>query len=498
MQVTDPRTGAFLKMGAGRMASVAAPKWDAIVASMSPHGQRAFVEDQRQGPIARAGRGGGKSYGMGARYHRPSAAHPGGSSVFVTISAERSRDILLPGVWKLNEKFGLGIQERKKDNALVWPNGYRVLMRGCKDRSECNKRRGTPWVVAGWDECDSINPGLLEYDIHECVEPRLADYNGKWFAGGTPGAVLSGYWYKLSSGESSDYPLYTWDARTNPYIRAQKYFLDTLTRMQGVPERSTWPAGVTSLQQIIDNPVHWHLLPARFIREYLGRWVTDLRALIYKLLPKNSYVTLPIEPDFWTIGCDLGSNNPDNPDLDHAAITVACSNRSLPYVWIAESFRVEDPTVDSLAARLCQLLEKYPEAVVHLDSASAGKLIELTFKKMGIPVQMAIKSHKLRRIQLMQSGLGNGNIQLQMTGCMDLRHEATALTWNEARNSHNERCADDVWDSAHYAVMPHLGDYQPEHNPIEEGTKEWETAQEMADYEEALKASMGDSYEEAA
>jgi len=91
--VSDPRIGALLRLGTGRWGSVSSPKWREICASMSPAGQRPFAEDQQQGVIARAGRGAGKSYGMAAKFHRPSAAHPGCSSVFITISVERSRDI---------------------------------------------------------------------------------------------------------------------------------------------------------------------------------------------------------------------------------------------------------------------------------------------------------------------------------------------------------------------------------------------------------------------
>lgn len=451
--------------------------------------QRAFVEDMRQGVRVRAGRGGGKSYGMMAKFHRPSAAHPGCSSVFVTISAERSRDILLPAMWKMNDRFQLGITERRKDNALVWPNGYRVMMRGCKDRTECNKRRGTPWVVAGWDECDSINPKLLEYDLHDCVEPRLMDYKGQWFVGGTPGTIPQGYWFKLSSG-NADVPLHTWDARHNPHIEALQFFIRTLQRMQGVPERKSWPEGITSLAGIIQDPKHWHLLPARFVREYLGAWVIDLTALIYKITPANTYATLPIEPDTWTIGIDLGANGPENEDLDHAAYAVCASHSSLPFIWVAEAKRMPDITLETLAARISQLLEKYPQANVHIDSASAGKIIEKTYQRMGLPIQHALKGPKLRRIQLMQGKVQNRNLQLHITETMDLRSEAVSLVWDDTRTTHSPKCADDCWDACMYAALPHFGDYEPEENAPAVGGKEWQRQQEMEEYEAALQEAM--------
>lgn len=488
--MSDSRIQALLDMGRGRMASVDSPKWADIVASMSPIGQRPFVLDQRQGAIALAGRGAGKSYGMAAKYHRPSAAHPGCSSVFVSLSGARAREILSPGIWKLNEKFGLGITERAKDNSFVWPNGYRVLLRGCSDSVEVAKRRGTPWVLAGWDETAAISNTLLKMDIHEAVEPRLADYDGRWFAGGTPGPIEIGYWHELSTG-AAGYPVHEWDARTNPHINAMKFMLDTLQRMQAVPPRETWPADCSSLMDIINNPKHWHLLPATFVREYLGKWVQDLTALIYRLTKKNNYLDWPIEPNYITIGCDLGSYNEEDEKLqklDKAAITVACSHSSLPNIWVPESRKLREVDLDILHDDLAATIRRYPQASVHIDSASAGKLVELTFRKWGIPIQGAVKGPKLRRIQLVQSAIRTGNLQLKQDSCMDFRSESMRLVWDETRTLHSEVCEDDAADSLLMACAPHLGDHEPAPPPPPQpGSPEWQQSQELAEFERAFE-----------
>lgn len=497
--MTDPRVKAVIKQGVGRMGGVMTPGWNRILEGMPTlahpgfKGARAFASCRKQGAIARAGRGGGKSTSMLGRYHAVSAAHPRQSSVFVSISAERSRDILGPAVWKFNELYDTRITEKRGDGCFEWPNGYRVLYRGCKDINECNKRRGVPWVAAGWDECASINNTLLQYDIHECVEPRLVDFNGKWFAGGTPGAVPQGYWYELSSGYNHTYPLFCWDARHNPHMpNVLKYFADTLNRMQGVPDRQLWPEGATSILDLINDPKAWKLLPAGFVREYLGQWVLDLRALVYKLTPKNSFTEFPIVPDYWTIGLDLGAHSEDTPDLDHAAVSVCASHSTLPMTWVVESKHLSDVTVDSLALYVCDLLKKYPMASCHIDGTSAGKLIERSLQRMGIPIQCADKAHKLRRIQMVQSRLRNGMLQLHMTQCMDARQEAVNLLWNDKRNDHSERCQDDCWDSILYAATPHFSAEPPkEDTGPEKGSPEWMAQQEMAEFEQALADAMG-------
>jgi hypothetical protein len=492
--MSDPRVKALIRQGVGRMGGVMTPGWARILDSMSNEGhpgyegQRAFAMCRRQGARARAGRGGGKSFAHVGRFHSVSAAHPRCSSVFVTISAERSRDILFPAVWKFNDTYGTCIEEKRGDGLFEWPNGYKLLYRGCKDINECNKRRGTPWVMAAWDEAASINQGLLEYDIHECVEPRLMDYNGIWSISGTPGPVPQGYWYDLSSGDDPLQPLFCWDARHNPHMpNVLKFFSETLQRMQGVPDRSKWPPHASSVLDLINDPQCWKILPASFVREYLAQWILDLKAIIYKITPKNSYAEFPIKPDYWTIGIDLGAHSEEDPDLDHAAVSVCASHSSLPFIWCPESHKLSDVTVDSLAAYVCQLLVKYPGATCHIDGTSAGKLIENTLKKMGIPIQCADKAKKLRRIQLVQSAIRSGNLQLHIRECMDLRNEATALVWNDKRDDHSPKCDDDAWDSLLYAATPHMGDYRPEENPVVPGSKEWQAAQEMAEYEQALQ-----------
>jgi hypothetical protein len=457
---------------------------------MSPVGQLGFARDTRQGPIALAGRGSGKSFTMATKYDSVNDAHPNCSSVFVAVSSERARDIMLPAIWKLNETYGCGITERRGERSVVWPNEYRLLFRGCGDRGECDKRRGTPWVMAGWDEPASISPGLLEYDIHECVEPRLADYNGQWFVGGTPGPIEVGYWHKLSSG-AAGYPVHTWDARTNPYMDAMRFMYETLQRMQGVPPRDQWPAHCNTLMDLINDPKCWHLLPAKFVREYLGRWVKDLRALIYRLTAKNNYRTLPIEPNYKTIGCDLGSYNEDDSELRHldkAAISVCLSHSSMPTIWTPESRKLREVDLDILHHELRGTLDRHPGAVVHVDTASAGKLVELTFAKWGIPIVGAEKGRKLRRIQLGQAAVDNGNLQLKEGECNDLREESTTLVWNDARDNHSEICADDAWDSELMAAVPHFGDHQPPPpKEPEPGTPEYVQQQELAEFEEALE-----------
>lgn len=474
-------------LGQGMGGHADSPLWSRIMAETFAK-QREFV---LHGDIGKAGRGAGKSHGHARKFHRRSHLYPGKSAVFVTLSAERSRDILLPALEQLSEKYSLGLREYRKANAMVWPNGYRVLFRGCKDRVEANKRRGTPWVEAGWDECDTINSNLLEYDIHECVEPRLVDFNGSWCATGTPGAVPSGYWHTLSCGENPHYRVVEWDARQNPHMPGvMPYFEKALRRMDGLPPKEKWPAGVTTLAELFCRE-HMHLLPAKFVREYLGLWVMDLQSLVYRITPRNNYSgTIPFPIARTTIGLDLGGaeSKGERAKLDHTAITVCQSCATLPTIWVPESYKLKDVNADSLAIHLLGLIERYPDATVEIDSSSAGVIVERTLRLRGIPVRATVKGPKLRRIQAVQGVILAGHLRLSLTKTMALRDEAVTLVWGDERKDHSPKCDDDAWDSLLYAAIPHIGEAEQEPLPTHQpkpGSREAIEAQEAAELEEA-------------
>lgn len=497
----DPRLNAFLRFGQTLGGYADSPQWASIMAGCHAK-QRLFIE---HADIAVAGRGGGKSEGQARKFHRRSHLFPMKSSVFITLSADRSRDILLPALESMSEKYNLGLREYRKANAMVWPNGYRVLFRGCKDRVEANKRRGTPWVEAGWDEPDTIASNLLEYDIHECVEPRLVDFNGSWFATGTPSAVPIGYWHTLSDGNNPHYRVVEWDARENPYMpNVLSYFEKALRLMDGIPPKEKWPYGVTRLDQLYCKE-HMHLLPAKFVREYLGLWVMDLQSLIYRLTPRNSYSgTIPFDVTRTTIGLDLGGaeSKGERHKLDRTAICVMQSTANLPTIWVPECYKLLDVTSDNLAVHLLHLLERYPDATVEIDSASAGVIVERTLRLRGIPVRAAIKGPKLRRIQAVQSRIASGNLRLHLTKCMALREEATTLVWDDLRKEHSPRCDDDAWDSLLMAIMPHVGDDEeapplPRHEP-KPGSREAIERQEAEELEEAFAEACRSIDDEAA
>lgn len=479
--------------------------WAPLVASLHPK-QKEFV---LRSDVGLAGRGGGKSTGAAAKFHRPWAANAMRSSVFVTASAERARDILMPALMQVSAVTGVKIFEYAKARAAIWPNGYRLLFRGCKDANEANKRRGTGWVRAGWDECDSIAPRLFRYDVEECVEPRLVDFAGEMFFTGTPGAIPEGYWHEISSGENKSLTVCRWDARDNPHLHdVLGYFQKALRRICGAaPSERTLHAvlrhyGGNRTPPELDNwipllePKHHEFLPPQFVREYLGLWIDDAQSLCYRLSQRNSYAgPIPGQVTEVAIGLDLGGQSQETPHLDHCAWTVACVTDSSPVVWIPESHKVGDMTPQALGARALQLVEQYSyegvRPMVYIDSAGAGKLIERQFRMLGIPVVPQIKGPKLQRIQLVQHLVQTGGLRMSYDHTRDLREEASILAWNERHTDHHPRLPDDAWDSCLGAVVPLMQDHDltEDREPTD---AELAQREEDREFDEAIRESMAE------
>jgi hypothetical protein len=502
--VTSPLLRAAIRQGSqGGGRFIDSPSWQKVIAGAHKT-QRAFVEHPGIA-IGEAGRGAGKSFGSAKRFHRPAANHPMGTSVFITQNVERSRDILLPALLHLDRQHGWGLREYRKANAIIWPNGYRVLFRGCKDRNECNKRRGTPWVVAGWDECDAIASNLLEYDIHECVEPRL-DFRLPWFATGTPGVLETGYWHFLCSGKNPNYKVFHWDARENPHIKDPvAYFLKALRRLLRIDpmedlytalvrelcKRGEAPDGLEQATDFLLDAFN-HLLPAKFLREYLGLWAKDIAQLCYILSPRNNFAgPPPLVIEQTTIALDLGGASIDEPDLDHCAWAVAQASRLTQKIYVREARKSSDMDPTRLGMQCLQLLERYaPDGgtvIVYVDSASAGKLIERHFRSMGIPVRAAIKGPKKQRILMVKGAIERGDVLFSYKETTDFRSEASVLVWNDKMTDHHEKCADDCSDALLYAVVPLLDEYEPEHEAPEPGTAEYERMIEAEEFEERYR-----------
>jgi len=95
---------------------------------------------------------------------------------------------------------------------------------------------------------------------------------------------------------------------------------------------------------------------------------------------------------------------------------------------------------------------------------------------------------------LFRSLIADKFLLLHQLGCHDLRQEAVSLVWDETRTVHSEKCADDVWDALLYAACPHVDSLeQAPPQPPAPGSDEWARAENMQEYEAALREAMDEA-----
>jgi hypothetical protein len=115
--------------------------WAQLLADLHEK-QRAFVLDRSPRKCALKGRRGGGSYGTGAWLVQDWWKFPGGMSLFLAHTKEAAKNILWPTLEDLNERYGLGVTFNGLDLAATFPNGYRIVLKGAKDRAQIEKLRG--------------------------------------------------------------------------------------------------------------------------------------------------------------------------------------------------------------------------------------------------------------------------------------------------------------------------------------------------------------------
>jgi hypothetical protein len=73
--------------------------------------------------------------------------------VFSALNSDRARDIMMRDPHVQHQLRHPDHRERS-ERAVYWPNGYRLLFRGCSDQAggSCE----ASWVAAGWG-CATIN-----------------------------------------------------------------------------------------------------------------------------------------------------------------------------------------------------------------------------------------------------------------------------------------------------------------------------------------------------
>lgn len=339
--------------------------------------QDAFVGDLSQFLAACTTRRAGKSTGLARRFYKQMEKHPGSLSRYIALTRDSARDIMLPALMELNDLYNWQAKFVENPLTMTIPNGAKLRLIGADMKNFIPRLRGAKTVANAIDEAQSFGPHL-ESLVNDVIVPTMADYEDSWLAvTGTPGPVPRGFFYDITEGGIGDYSMHRWSLLNNPHLPNPKEFIEKLK------QRQKWDD---------DNPT--------LLREWMGRWVLDLNALLIKYSEtKNHYDELPHHAMHYIIGVDIGHKDAD-------AIAVLGWSDFSSKIYLIEEIVTKEQDLTTLATQLDAVVAKYKPDKLVMDEGALGKKIAEEFRRRKhIPVQPADKHRKMENVALLNDWL---------------------------------------------------------------------------------------------
>jgi hypothetical protein len=425
-----------------------------VLAALHPK-QRAFAYDLARRIAAHCGRRSGKSHGIAGRFLITAIRNPGETSVFIAISAATANEIIGQAFRVLGRAIGWQPRQTSRNGQIYWefPNGHRLWVAGCKNKSEAEKFRGFRYCGAAVDEADSMR-SHLQYLCEDVLEPALMDLDGWLALTGTPGATPAGYFHDVTTGsnELQKWVTYHWTCLDNPFLPNAAAWLRRRQVELGMNDTSP-----------------------RYLREYLGQWVKDTDALVYAYDPTinqvNGEIDLTLGEWRYIIGIDLGVD-------DATAFVVGAYLLGHPDLHIVESQSWTDLGPSSSYGRLMEWRHRYPGCRVVADTGGQGRAFTKEWAdRFNLYVESAKTGPQLSvqgQVAFFNGLLRSGSIKVHQPACRSLTYEWSQLPWDDDRTHHQTGYPDHEADAARYCILAMRPNYKAEHELPAVGSPEWQ------------------------
>lgn len=430
--------------------------------------QRSFVEDPSRYKAALCARRAGKSYGVAAWLLAGAHQHPGQRSVYITLSRSKAYEIIGSALKFYSHKYDLGIQIRGVEGSLnvCLPNGHRIWLAGCSDKSEIEKFRGEALTRAVVDEAQAFGDYLKSL-VDDALTPALLDARGDLALIGTPGPVCAGYFYDVTEGRTpgvAPWPTHRWTALDNSFIP------HAAQELEDIRVRNGWT---------VDHPT--------YKRESLGLWVNDANQIIYPLEPnENSYSTLPEGRYSYALGVDIGFTR-------CSAFVVMALRRPQQELYCLEATKVPGLLPQDLVTHVKGIQDRYKAEGISLpvivDEGGLGVGYAETMRFHGLGAIAAEKQGKRNAQEWLRGTVIARRCKFNWTQTQPLIRECATLAFGEDQEE-DERFERDACDAFLYAsrfLCPSMGK-EPEPPPPAYGTQQYWRQQMAAQKAKAAQA----------
>lgn len=338
--------------------------------------------------------------------------------------------------WSLNET----------ELRVTTPKGGVLLVKGAEGgdpEEEREKLRGLKLRRALCDEPHTYADTLRKL-LRDVIEPGLGDLRGDCIVNGTPGIVCSGAWHEISTGilppgdrrpatALQKWARWHWDLRRNPFFPDAESYLQDVLRENGWTE---------------EDPT--------FQREYLGRWVVDVTAQVYRYVFARNHVTIVpgYERESWvhSIGVDFGV-------VDECAWTVLASPPHGNEIYAIHSEARAGWLPEQAAEFTHRLVTEYKPHRLVGDAGGLGKPYVEEYNRRfntGMSMDAAQKVEKRAHIELMNGDLAVGRLKVLLPHCEELAGQWENLPWaNSDREREHAGYKNHRADSCLYAWRDH-------------------------------------------
>lgn len=391
--------------------------------------QLAFILDTAKRITNDTGRRGGKTHAVARRIAR--AANSGKRCLIVSLSKPHAIELYWAELTKLCEALKLDVKIDNVRHVIHFSSGGLVALGGVSTKDEREKCRGKGWHEVVCDETGSFGV-FLQYFLEDVLDATLADYDGTLILAGTPSPSGAGYFHDVC--HSVMWSHHHWTVLEN----------EMLPQWAG---KADW----RSLAEAFLAEKKTKLYPAKFEREYLGKWVRDLSALLVHFdEATNRYDVLPPGSYQYVMGIDTGSR-------DASAIIVLAVSRSTSGIYLIDEWQKSGVLIDGLVDQIRKMAVGRDGIRMVIDPANK-QLVDSMAALYHLPLELADKAGKAAHIEIMNGASHQGVFRLpRKSGTWD---QACALEWNDQRTREREGQACDLFDAMLYAFwLAHLSNY---------------------------------------
>lgn len=416
--------------------------------------QNAFITDPSRYIAAQCSRRSGKSTGLAIRFLNTMAKYPKSQCLYLALTFDSAKQILLPALNELNDRFKLGCTFT--DATMKHPNGSVLRLMGADMKNFIKRVKGRKYPGIGIDEAQDFGPHL-ESLINDVLTPSIADYADGWLAvTGTPGPVPQGYFFDITQNRKFGFSFHAWTITDNLYMPDPKGFIEDLKT------KREWDGNHPTL-----------------LREWMNRWVLDVQSLWIRYEEKvNHYQALPkMTPTKWhyILGIDIGFKDAD-------ALAVLAWNEDEPITYLVEELVTAKQGITELVEQIEVLSKKYNFDKMVIDEGGLGKKIaEEIRRQKHIPVQQADKALKQQNVEFLNDALRLGRFKAKGASRFAQDSYLVQIDWEKSRPDKivvKKQPHSDIIDSVLYAFKESPAfTWRPPKVELKYGSKEWAEAQ---------------------